>query len=316
MSDVVATFALGAGQVGWAVAAAPLLNGIVKKVKARFQGRRGPPLLQGYLDLAKWLSRAEKRAESSSFMYFVGPAAVLGSVLAAALFVPFFSDQTPAAQAGDLIVLGGILALGRAFLTLSGLDSGSAFGQMGASRELAISALVEPVLVLSLIALAVEPGSTRLDEMVAFGSEEGIRYLTLSWLLAGCAFGVALVAETGRIPFDNPDTHLELTMVHEGMLIEYSGRSLGMLHLAGMAKQMLLCVLMVNLFVPFGMGSAGGISGYGLGAALLCGKLLVAAVALGVLESSLAKSRLFQLPDLIGMAASAAVLAVALAVLF
>jgi formate hydrogenlyase subunit 4 len=307
---------LGVAQVSFLVLAAPLLNGVVRKVKARFQGRHGAPLLQGYWDIAKWLARAEQSADSASFLYQLAPAGVAAGVLGAILFVPVFSERTPVSTGGDLLVLVGLLALSRAFLTLAGTDSGGAFGQMGASRELAISALVEPVVLLSLVALAIEPGSTRLGDIVAFGDSEPRDFLTLGWLLAATAFGVAMVAETGRIPFDNPDTHLELTMVHEGMLIEYSGRGLGILHLANMAKQMLLCVVLANVFFPFGMASADGVSGFAATLPLLSGKLAIVAVTLGVVESSFAKMRLFQLPDLIGIAGSAAMLAVAMAVMF
>jgi formate hydrogenlyase subunit 4 len=310
------SIALGLAQVSFLVAAAPLLNGVIRRVKARFQGRQGPPLLQGYNDITKWLSRSERSADSASFLYRLAPAGVVAGVLAAMLFVPVFSERTPVSTGGDLLVLVGLLALSRAFLTLAGMDSGGAFGQMGASRELAISALVEPVILLSLVALAIEPGSTRLGDIVAFGDSQPGSFLTLGWLLAAAAFGVALVAETGRIPFDNPDTHLELTMVHEGMLLEYSGRGLGILHLANMAKQILLCVVLVNVFLPFGMASWHGPSGYATATLLLAGKLVVVAAALGVIESSFAKMRLFQLPDLLGTAGSAAILAVAMAVLF
>jgi len=196
------------------------------------------------------------------------------------------------------------------------MDSGGAFGQMGSSRELAIGALVEPVLMLSLAALTLQPESTRLGEIVAFGDGHPGNFLGLGWALALAAFTVVLVAETGRIPVDNPDTHLELTMVHEGMLIEYSGRSLGLLHCAAMTKQLLLAVLLANVFVPFGMARFGGLGGYAVGAALVTVKVALVGVGLAVVESAFAKRRLFELPDLIGAAGFAAMLGVALTVLF
>ncbi|TAK53540.1 MAG: hypothetical protein EPO22_15775, partial [Dehalococcoidia bacterium] len=199
---------LGAVQVTMVVAAAPLLNGFIKKIKARFQLRHGPPLLQGYFDLAKWLSRSEQVADSTSFVHSFAPAGIVAATIAALLFAPVFSEHTPLTASGDLIVVVGLLALTRALLTLGGMDSGSAFGQMGSSRELAVGAIVEPVLLLSLTALALQPQSTRLGEIVAFGDGHPASFFSLGWALAAAAFAVVLVAETGRIPVDNPDTHL------------------------------------------------------------------------------------------------------------
>jgi len=316
MSGSAEAVILGAVQVTVVVAAAPLLNGFIKKIKARFQLRHGPPLLQGYFDLSKWLSRSEQVADSTSFVHAFAPAGIVAATIAALLFAPVFSEHTPLTASGDLIVVVGLLALTRALLTLGGMDSGSAFGQMGSSRELAVGAIVEPVLLLSLTALALQPQSTRLGEIVAFGDGHAGSFLSLGWALAATAFAVVLGAETGRIPVDNPDTHLELTMIHEGMLIEYSGRNLGLLHCAAMTRQLLLAVLLVNLFVPFGMARFSGFGGYALGAALVAVKVALVGVGLAVVESAFAKKRLFELPDLIGAAGFSAMLGVALTVLF
>ncbi len=316
MNGAIESAILGAGQVAVVVVASPLLNGFIKKVKARLQLRRGPPLLQGYYDLLKWLSRAEQVADTTSFVHRVAPLGVLAATLAAVLFVPVFGERTPLTASGDLLVVIGLLALGRALLTLGGMDSGSAFGQMGSSRELAIGALVEPVLLLSLAALAIEPQTTRLGEIVAFGDADPWRFVSLGWALALTGFAVVLIAETGRIPVDNPDTHLELTMVHEGMLIEYSGRSLGLLHYAAMMKQLLLVLILANVFLPFGMARFGGVEGYAVGAALAGVKIAFVGTALAAVESAFAKMRLFQLPDLIGAAGFSAMLGVAVTVLF
>jgi formate hydrogenlyase subunit 4 len=266
--------------------------------------------------VAKWLSRSEQAAKSSSFVHTLAPGGVLAATVAALLFVPVFSERTPLTASGDLIVVVGLLALTRALLTLGGMDSGGAFGQMGSSRELAVGALVEPVLLLSLAALALQPRSTRLGDIVAFGDAHPADFIGLGWLLAAAGFSVVLVAETGRIPVDNPDTHLELTMIHEGMLIEYSGRSLGLLHYAAMIKQLLLAVLLVNVFLPFGMDQFEGGQGYAVGTVLVVGKVAFVGLALAVLESALAKKRFFEIPDLIGAAGFSAMLGVALTVLF
>jgi formate hydrogenlyase subunit 4 len=316
MSGNAEAAALGVVQVAAVLAAAPLLNGYIKKIKARLQFRHGPALLQGYRDIAKWLSRSEQVGDSSSYVSLLAPTGVLAATLAALLFVPVFGERTPLTASGDFIVVAGLLALTRALLTLGGMDSGGAFGQMGSSRELAVGALVEPVLVLSLVALALQPQSTRLGDMVAFGDARPADFISLGWLLAGAGFAVVLVAETGRIPVDNPDTHLELTMIHEGMLIEYSGRSLGMLHLAAMVKQLLLVVLLVNVFVPFGMARFDGAVGITVGGLLVTTKVALVGLSLAIVESAFAKRRLFELPDLIGAAGFAAMLGVALTVLF
>jgi formate hydrogenlyase subunit 4 len=316
MSGNVEAILLGIAQVVAVVAAAPLLNGFIKKIKARFQLRQGPPLLQGYRDLAKWLSRSEQAADSSSLVHALVPVGIFAATLAALLFVPVFSARTPLTASGDLIVVVGLLALTRALLTLGGMDSGGAFGQMGSSRELAVGAIVEPVLMLALVALALQPQSTRLGDMVAFGDAHPAEFISLGWLLAAAGFSVVLVAETGRIPVDNPDTHLELTMIHEGMLIEYSGRSLGMLHYAAMIKQLLLAVLLVNVFLPFGMARFEGAAGYAFGTLLVAVKVAIVGMALAILESAIAKKRLFELPDLVGAAGFSAMLGVALTVLF
>ena len=315
MSDT-ALAVLGVSQMAGLVTVAPLLNGVIRKVKARLQSRHGPPLLQNYYDLAKWFARPEQLAGNVSLPHYLAPVGLMATALTASLFVPVFGHHTPLSSSGDLFVVVGLLALARGLLALAAMDSGGAFGQMGSSRELAIGALVEPVLLMSLVALAVAPGTSRLGEIVAFGDLHPGHFFGLGWGLAACAFGVVLIAETGRIPVDNPDTHLELTMVHEGMLIEYSGRSLGVLHLAHMLKQALLIVVFVNLFLPIGLAHGLGAGGYVAGTLIVASKVVVAAVGLAVVETLFAKMRLFQLPDLIGAAAFAAMLGLALTVLY
>jgi formate hydrogenlyase subunit 4 len=308
--------ALGAVQTGVLIGVAPFVNGCIRKIKARFQMRRGPALLQDYWNIWKWIARSEQTPDGASFVSAIAPWGILAAIIAASLLVPVFSAHAPVRSAGDLFVLAALLALARALLTLAGMDSGSAFGQMGSSRELAISALVEPVLLLSLVALAIEPGSTRLPDIVAFGDRKAEDFVTLGWVLAIIGFVVVVVAETGRIPVDNPDTHLELTMVHEGMLIEFSCRSLGALHLAHLLKQAVLLALFANVFSPFGMASGDGDAEHALIVALVVFKLAVAAAGFAVVESVFAKMRLFELPDLIGAAGFAAMLGAALVVIF
>jgi formate hydrogenlyase subunit 4 len=305
---------LGAAQLIFLLAAAPLLQGLIRKLKARLQWRSGPPLLQSYYDLAKLFRRAEMVAESASVVQALAPWVVLGAMLSAAMFIPMFGAATPLTMGGDLLVVIGLFALGRAALTLGGIDSGSAFGQMGSSRELAVGALVEPALLLSLVALAVATGTTRLGEIVAVGAHEGSGFFDLQWALALLALTIVTLAETGRIPVDNPDTHLELTMIHEAMLLEYSGRSLGVLHLASMVKQLLLACLLVNLFFPWGLHANPDFSDYLRGGGMLVGKTALVGVGLALAESTFAKMRLYELPDLLGSASLAGFVAVAITV--
>ena len=293
---------LGVTQVTVVVAAAPLLNGFIKKIKARFQLRQGPPLLQGYRDLAKWLSRSEQVAESTSFVHVLAPTGVVAATVTALLFVPVFRERTPLTTSGDLIVVIGLLALTRALLTLGGMDSGGAFGQMGSSRELAIGALVEPVLMLSLAALALQPQSTRLGEIVAFGDAHPGSFLSLGWALAAAAFAVVLVAETGRIPVDNPDTHLELTMIHEAMILEYSGRYLAFIEWASQLKLAIFLALLSNLFFPVGMSASLAAWPLVVGGAAFAAKVILLAGIVAVVESTNAKLRLFRVPELLMVA--------------
>ena len=291
---------LGAIQVSALALIAPLFSGIVRKGKARLQQRAGPPLLQQYWDLRKWWSRGEQASATTSYVHSLAPFVVLGATVAALLLIPFVSAQAPLDAEGDIFVLIGLLAVARAALTMGAMDSGATFGQMGSSREVAVAALVEPLLILALAAPAVAAHSSRLPEIVAFGRAQGVSVLTLGWLLAAAAFLVVLVAETGRIPVDNPDTHLELTMIHEAMLIEYSGRRLGILHLAAMLKQILLALLFVNLFFPFGLSPDPQFADYALAAVLAGAKLLVVAGGLIAVEMLFAKMRFFELPGLLG----------------
>lgn len=290
---------------------APLLQGFIRKLKARFQARNGPPLLQSYYDLAKLFSRGEMVADTTSVVHAISPWVVLGALTTAALFVPMLSAATPFTKEGDLLIVIGLFALARMALTLGGIDSGSSLGQMGSSRELAIGALVEPAFMLSLSALAIGAGTTRLGEIVAVGAEDGASLIDLPWALALLGIFVVTLAETARIPFDNPDTHLELTMTHEAMLLEYSGRSLGVLHFAAMVKQFLLACLIANLFIPFALDRDPGVAAYFLGGGLLVVKLVAVGAALAIVESAFAKLRLYELPDLIGSASLAGLVALA-----
>jgi formate hydrogenlyase subunit 4 len=291
-------------QITLALALAPLLNGVIKATKARLQSRWGPGLLQGYFDLWKLLGRESVQSEHASWIYRLAPPLYFAALVAAAALVPTLLARSPLEGVGDAVLLVGLLALARFALALAALDTASNFGGMGTSREMTFAALVEPALLLSLFALALPVGSTSLGALVGDGGVSAARVLAL-----GALFIVA-IAETGRIPVDNPDTHLELTMAHEGMLLEYSGRPLGLLMWGTHVKQWAVLSLLAACFFPWGIAREP------VGAALLLGlvsyllKLGALGVALALVETSLAKRRIFRVPELLGTASLLGVLAV------
>jgi formate hydrogenlyase subunit 4 len=284
------------------LAFAPFLAATIKRTKARLQGRRGPALLQPYHDLVKWWGKAPLESNVSGLVARHSPVFVLGLMLVAALLVPFATARAPLAGWGDLFVLVGLLAAARFALALAALDSGSAFGGMGSSRDVAISALVEPGLVLALAGAALAAGSSDLGTISLFGIGQGAGLFVPAHLLAGAAFTIVVVAETGHQPVDNPDTHLELTMIHEGMLLEASGRSLATLVYASELKLVLLAALFAAVFVPFGAATELALGPILLGTLAGLAKLLVAGQVLALLDSSIAKMRILALPDLLGIA--------------
>ena len=298
-------------QVVLVLLVAPLLLGITKRVKARLQYRRGPSLLQPYRDLAKWWRKEVVESDAAGPLTALAPALVLAAVVVATLLVPIVGERAPLAGWGDLIVVVGLLALARFILALAALDAGSAFGGMGSSREVAIAALVEPALLLALAGAAVAAGSTDLTTIAGAGLEAGTRWLTPALLLAAGAFAIVAVAETGHEPVDNPDTHLELTMIHEGMLLEASGPRLAILMYAAELKLVLVAGLFAAAFLPLGM--ARDLAPVSLlvaaGAALV--KLAGAAVILGLLDATLAKLRILALPGLLATASIVALIGLA-----
>jgi formate hydrogenlyase subunit 4 len=300
--DAATTIVLGALQLATVLLFAPFLVGTIRRTKARLQGRRGPALVQPYRDLAKWWGKAPVGSSASGPVARHAPVVVLAIVVVVALLVPFATARTPLAGWGDLLVVVGLLAAARFALALAALDTGSAFGGMGSSRDVAISALAEPGLVLALAGAAMAAGSTDLGSISAFGLAQGAGLLVPAHLLAAAAFAIVLVAETGHQPVDNPDTHLELTMIHEGMLLEASGRSLALLVYASEVKLVVLAAVFAAAFVPF--GAAGEIAPIPLlvGTVVGLAKVLAIGQGLALLDASVAKLRILALPDLLGMA--------------
>ena len=269
----------------------PLLQGIIRKMKAYAQGRIGSGVLQPYWDLARLFRKDMVISEAASWIFHATPFIVFLSTMAASLMVPVTTPDAPVLAIGDIVALLYTLALGRFFLVLAGLDAGTAFGGEGSSREATVAILVEPMMMLAIFTAAVAGGSTKLSVI-----SKSMHILdSPAHVLAFAAFFVALIADTGRIPVDNPDTHLELTMIHEGMVLEYSGRYLALLEWAHYMKQMLLFTIAIDLFFPYG------IAGGALQSALFyAAKVLVLAAAVAATESSRAKLRFFQLPSLLG----------------
>jgi formate hydrogenlyase subunit 4 len=283
------------------IALAPLLNGITKKVKAFFQIRKGPSMFQPYYDIGKLLKKDSVVSENVSWIFHAAPLVSFAAVLTAGLLIPVFISDLPFSFAGDLIAVIYLFALARFFTALASLDAGSSFGGMGSSREMFVAALVEPAMMLSIFAVAVNVGSTNLSSISQAVSSLGIDAMSPSYLLAFVAFFIIAIAETGRIPVDNPATHLELTMIHEAMILEYSGKQLAIVELCAMMKQLLIFSLLANIFFPWGIAAGASSAGILLGLLVYMIKILILGTVMAVVETSTAKWRLFRLPELMSI---------------
>jgi formate hydrogenlyase subunit 4 len=288
---------------------APLLTGFVRKVKARLLRRRGPPLIQPYRDLARLLRKDVVLADNASWLFRVIPYLIFAATWVAASLVPTFRSGLLFSWTADLIALIALLGSARFFLALAGMDAGTGFGGIGASREVMIASLAEPAMMMIVFAVALIAGSTQLSTMAAFmnSPEVGLR---VSLGLGLIALIIVAIAENARIPVDNPATHLELTMVHEAMVLEYSGRHLALIELASFLKLLLYVSLIACLFAPWGLAAAGaepvqmaaGVAGYAV-------KLAAGGFLLAVFETAIAKMRVFRVPQFLGAALMLALLA-------
>jgi len=283
------------------VAAAPLLAGWVKRVKCHLQNRAAPSVFQPYRDLAKLLRKHLVLAERASWVFRATPYIVFGTTLLAAACVPLVALKLPTAAIADVIVLVGFLALGRFFLALAGMDIGTAFGGMGSSREMMIGALAEPVTLMAVFTLSMTASTTNLSEAVGYTLGSGL-VLRPSFVFAALGLMMVAVAETGRVPVDNPATHLELTMVHEAMILEYSGRHLALLEWASKIKLMIYLALIANIFLPWGIADDLTAPALATGVAAIAAKLALLGVLLVVWETVMAKMRLFRVPQFLGFA--------------
>jgi formate hydrogenlyase subunit 4 len=289
-------------QMALVLALAPLLTGFVRKIQARLLRRRGPSVLQPYRDLKRLLRKEVVLAENASWLFRVAPYVIFAATWVAAALIPTFATGLLFSWTADLIAIIALLGSARFFLALAGMDIGTSFGGIGASREAMIASLAEPAMLLIVFTLALVAGSTQLSTVAAFMASPDVG-LRVSLGMGLVALIIVAIAENARIPVDNPATHLELTMVHEAMVLEYSGRHLAMIELAASLKLLLYMSLIACVFMPWGLASAGaGVAAYAVGVAAYLAKLAVSGVLLAVFEVSTAKMRVFRVPEFLGAA--------------
>ncbi|MDE3240105.1 MAG: NADH-quinone oxidoreductase subunit H [Paracoccaceae bacterium] len=300
---MIAAFAIQGIQMLLVLALAPGLVGLVRKVKARAMRRRGASVLQPYRDLRRLMRKEVVLADTASWLFTATPFLVFAATWVAASLVPTFATGLQFSWTADLIAIVALLGSGRFFLALAGMDVGTSFGGLGASREVMFASMAEPAMLLTVFALSLVAGSTQLSTVVeVLHGPPGVG-LRVSLGMALVALIIVAIVENGRIPADNPATHLELTMVHEAMVLEYSGRHLAMIELAGAMKLLLYVSLIACLFVPWGIARAGdGPGALVIGVATYLAKIAVGGVALALFEASIAKMRVFRVPDYLGIA--------------
>ncbi len=285
----------------FALLAAPLYMALIRKVKAYAQGRKGPRLFQVYYDLRKLLHKETVYSPTSSWIMRFTPYLNLSTLLIASLFVPLVFVPEPVGGFGHVIVFLYLLALERFFTALGGLDAGSAFGGMGSSRSMSLAAVIEPSMVVSFAALAFVLKSLNMHEMFALTASK-ILPLNPTLVLVSISLFIILIVETGRLPVDNPATHLELTMINEAMILEQTGKNLALLELAHALKQLLLMGILINTIIPIGLSTELNSGKIAVSAVLFLLKAGLLAIIIGLFESSLAKMRLFRLPAFYVMA--------------
>lgn len=281
---------------------APLVTGVIRTMKAKFQIRRGPPVWQPYLDLFKLLQKGMIIPDTASWLFSVTPYVVFLTAAMVSLMIPMVAADAPLSLFGGVLAVVYLLALGRFFLALGGLDTGSSFGGLGSSREMTISAIAEPAMMVAIFTVAIAANSTNLSEVAKSAVGQSWRFLAPSQMLAFGALFIVLIAETGRIPVDNPATHLELTMIHEAMILEYSGPYLALIELGASLKQLVLMTLLVNTFFPFGLSPDWNVHGVAIGLGFYLIKLGIICCLIVLVETMNAKMRLFRVPELLAVA--------------
>jgi formate hydrogenlyase subunit 4 len=277
----------------------PLLLGLMRKVRSRLEGRVGAPIHQPLLDLRKLFTKQRMRPRESSWVFGAGPVILVATVVAVAAVSPLATTHPPLGASSDFFAVVFALLLGSVLLALSALDTGTAFGGMGASRSLTIGALCEPALLVAILAMAISARTSNLPALVRVGLAHPADIASPARILALASFLVVILAESGRLPVDNPSTHLELTMIHEAMVLEYSGPDLGLITLGESMRLVFLLGLLVNLLVPWGVADRPGVLVFCGGLLALAAKVAAAGVMIAVFEVFTAKMRLFRLPELL-----------------
>ncbi len=303
-------YVLEIAQTLLAILLAPGLVGLVRWLKARLQNRRGAPPWLPYFELRKLFAKEVVVSTNASWLFHAAPYIVFASTVAVTLLIPLIAVPLPMDQMGDLLLVVYLLLVGTFFLSLGGLDPGTAFGGMGASREMTIAAIAEPTIALAIFSLAIGAGSTNLNRIVDNTLSNPDVSISPGHILAFVALFIVMLAETGRLPVDNPSTHLELTMIHEAMTLEYSGRYLALIEWASWLKLLIFFSLLANLFVPWGLATALTPAALLIAVVTLVLKLVVLAVVVALLETRIAKLRLFRVPELLGVSFVLALLAV------
>jgi formate hydrogenlyase subunit 4 len=288
-------------QMALVLALAPLLTGVVRKAKARLTRKRGASIIQPYRDLARLLRKEAVLAENASWLFRAAPYIVFAATWVAAALIPTFATGLLFSSTADLIAIVSLIGTGRFFLALAGLDIGAGFGGIGSSREMMIASLAEPAMLLVVFTVALTAGSTQLSTIATFMGS-GAAGLSVSAALALVALVMVAIAENSRIPIDNPSTHLELTMVHEAMVLEYSGRHLALIEFASSLRLLLYMSLIACLFVPWGLVAADNVAGYLAAILLYLVKLGAGAALLALFETGIAKMRVFRVPQFLGAA--------------
>jgi formate hydrogenlyase subunit 4 len=309
MDQIYVDIVLSVMQVLFLLAIAPLVTGIIRKIKAYMQSRRGASIFQPYRDIAKYFHKDSVVSKETSWIFSITPYVSMAAVLIAALLVPVFVTRT-LGFVGDLIVVVYLLGTVRFFTALAALDAGSAFGGMGSSREMMVSSIVEPTMLLSIFAMGLMTGTTSLGAIASALSSSGIDLVRPALFLASAAFLISTIAENARVPVDNPTTHLELTMIHEGMILEYSGKKLGLMELSSMMRLVLYFTILSNVFFPWGIANDLSFISMGAGLVAILIKVLFLALIIALVESSISKLRLFRLPNLLTGSFTLALLAV------
>jgi len=291
------------------VGLSPLIVGIMRKTKAKSQKRIGSPIIQPYFDILKLLKKEDVVSDQSSWIFRCNPWVHFVTAVSAAFFIPVSIVYSPFGVMGDILLVVGLFGLGKFFTILAGLDVASSFGGMGSSREIMFSALVEPALFITIFVIAIFYGGTNISTVVTSANE--VSFLASPGVIfALIAFFIILMVETGKLPFDNPSTHLELTMIHEATVLEYSGKSLALIEWSQAIKQIILLTLFVNIFLPWGISDNSSLTGISFGILFIIVKIVSLSILITLVETRIAKWRLFRVPDLIAISIASSMIGV------